>query len=267
MRDGGTPSRTAQTGMQPLLVLALAIVCALSSIESPAWAVCGDGVVDGTESCDGADLGGRTCSSVTDNFVPVGQGTLLCNPDCTLDTTDCRRVFIETLIPASKPARNRCHIEWGAVGTSAGRGRASKRQCIDGDPTCDRDGQFNSACAIGIEVCMNVPDPRIGDCTPNRIFRLQVLQPKLTTELGQQVASAVLAAASNAAPGSSAIASGAVSYSPPLTEFACGKSTVTVPLRGSAGRARLGKVRIKARTSDNSGRVRANAPLTLICMP
>jgi hypothetical protein len=69
---------------------------------------------------------------------------------------------------------------------------------------------------------------------------MQVVQPKLTSELN---------------------------YSPPLTAFACGKGTVKVPLRGAAGRARPGKVRIKARTSDNSGRIRANAPLTLICAP
>jgi hypothetical protein len=44
---------------------------------------CGNGVVEGTEVCDGADLGGLDCAMFS------GVGELSCKPDCTLDTSDC----------------------------------------------------------------------------------------------------------------------------------------------------------------------------------
>lgn len=47
-------------------------------------AVCGDGVVEQEEACDGDVLAGRTC--LTQGFY---QGTLRCTPVCTLDTSGC----------------------------------------------------------------------------------------------------------------------------------------------------------------------------------
>ncbi|HWB76506.1 MAG TPA: lamin tail domain-containing protein [Nannocystaceae bacterium] len=44
---------------------------------------CGDGIVGGTEECDGSDLGAQTCESMG------ASGTLRCNADCTFDTCDC----------------------------------------------------------------------------------------------------------------------------------------------------------------------------------
>jgi hypothetical protein len=99
---------------------------------------------------------------------------------------------------------------------------------------------------------------------------VEVLSPKLGSQLGQSVASGIVGAASElaAGAGSTAHASGSiVSYSPPITNFACGTGTIKIPLRGTTGRARPGKVRIRARSSDNSGRVKATGVLTLICNP
>lgn len=45
---------------------------------------CGDGIRNGTEQCDGAQLGGMTC--ITLGF---DQGTLACTASCTLDTSGC----------------------------------------------------------------------------------------------------------------------------------------------------------------------------------
>lgn len=47
--------------------------------------VCGDGVRQGNEACDGTDLGGATCLSVGD-FI---GGTLGCSASCALDTSGC----------------------------------------------------------------------------------------------------------------------------------------------------------------------------------
>jgi uncharacterized membrane protein YgcG len=49
---------------------------------------CGNGRIDPGEACDGADLGGETCASVTMLAKPVG--TLHCSPACTFDLRDCR---------------------------------------------------------------------------------------------------------------------------------------------------------------------------------
>lgn len=47
-------------------------------------AFCGNGVVDGTEACDGTTIGGATCASL--GFV---SGSLTCTPGCGLDTSGC----------------------------------------------------------------------------------------------------------------------------------------------------------------------------------
>jgi hypothetical protein len=46
--------------------------------------VCGDGVLDPGEECDGGDVGGETCESQG-----YASGGLLCDPDCTLNTSNC----------------------------------------------------------------------------------------------------------------------------------------------------------------------------------
>lgn len=48
---------------------------------------CGNGKVDPGEACDGADLDGETCSSVT--MGSRVSGTLKCTHQCTFDTTGC----------------------------------------------------------------------------------------------------------------------------------------------------------------------------------
>jgi hypothetical protein len=45
---------------------------------------CGNGVIDGTEACDGSDLGGATCASL--GYL---EGTLLCDAACSLDPSGC----------------------------------------------------------------------------------------------------------------------------------------------------------------------------------
>jgi hypothetical protein len=255
--------------MRTECVVAMVMVM-LAGAPSVGGAACGNGVKEGTEACDGADLGGQTCASVTDNFVQ--SGTLSCAPDCTLDSSDCKRAFLASLVPAKGGAtKNRCQLEWTTVGTTSKGGR---QECSDGDRSCDQDHEFNSVCSLRVVLCLNVPDPKVNGCSfvtaPGRVFRVELLSPALTSDLGQKVGAGVLGAASNlAAPaGSTAHASGtAVSYSPPITSFACGRGTILIPLRGVEGKARPGKVRVRTRSSDNTGHIRATGILTLICNP
>ena len=252
--------------MHPTRVV-FALVFAIGAAAPPALlAVCGDNHIDGSEECDGTDVGGKTCADLTAGFVQ--SGTVACKPDCTFDTSDCRRAFIESLAPANGgQPKNRCQLEWGAVGTALDPRNRTKRICSEGDPTCDQDQKFDNTCTIRIQLCLNVPDARVGGCAPAKVVRVDVLQPGLGTEIGQQVASGVLAAAKGAAFDQAHINSNAVSYAPPVTQFACGSSTVRIPVRGTTGNARPGKMRIRARSTDNSGRSRAVGTVTLICNP
>jgi hypothetical protein len=46
--------------------------------------MCGNGVAEGNEQCDGGDLKGKKCS----DYDHIG-GTLLCNANCTINTSSC----------------------------------------------------------------------------------------------------------------------------------------------------------------------------------
>lgn len=57
---------------------------AWSQCQCTARAACGNGVREGTEQCDGADLGGMSCSSM------MGKtGMLSCSTTCTFNTAMC----------------------------------------------------------------------------------------------------------------------------------------------------------------------------------
>ncbi|MCK4454215.1 hypothetical protein KAU51_02615 [Candidatus Parcubacteria bacterium] len=45
---------------------------------------CGNGIIEFSEQCDGADLGGQTCAGLG-----YTSGTLTCNSDCTFNTSNC----------------------------------------------------------------------------------------------------------------------------------------------------------------------------------
>ena len=47
---------------------------------------CGNGVMEPGESCDGTDLGGATCESVSEGY---GGGRLFCNDTCEVETSEC----------------------------------------------------------------------------------------------------------------------------------------------------------------------------------
>ncbi|MBN2724737.1 MAG: hypothetical protein JXR95_11760 [Deltaproteobacteria bacterium] len=47
---------------------------------------CGNGVIDGLEECDGSELGGNDCTTVTGGFI---GGNLSCSSSCTYDTSSC----------------------------------------------------------------------------------------------------------------------------------------------------------------------------------
>jgi hypothetical protein len=60
-----------------------------SGFDTATCTNCGNGVRNGTEVCDGADLGGATCSSIGMGFAP--GGSLRCAAGCGFDTSGCTR--------------------------------------------------------------------------------------------------------------------------------------------------------------------------------
>jgi len=208
--------------------------------------------------------------SVTGGF--VRGGTLTCNADCTFNTAGCRQAFIESLVPArGGVTKNRCQLEWTPVGTST-RGNPALRSCSDGDGGCDQDNSFNSSCTFELQACLNVPDPKVPGCAfmtaPGKVFRVEVLQPNVN--VNPTVVTALQGVFTGLARGanvSGTAGSNDVSFSPPVTDFQCGQGSVVVPTRGTAGHARPGKLKLRVRSSDNSGKIRAIGNLTLLCNP
>jgi hypothetical protein len=74
----------------PRVVLGMAALVAIASLATSAFAgkpvkvVCGNGIAQASEACDGADLRSQTCQSVG-----FDGGKLACAANCTFDTTGC----------------------------------------------------------------------------------------------------------------------------------------------------------------------------------
>ena len=67
----------------PALILAL-FCGAWGCSDDDSGPRCGNGRVEGEEACDGEDLGGATCESLS-----MGIGDLACAADCTMDVSGC----------------------------------------------------------------------------------------------------------------------------------------------------------------------------------
>ena len=112
---------------------------------------CGDGVINGTELCDGAALGGQSC-----RLLGFSGGTLACSPGCTFDTSGCSSagcgdgvVSPPEVCDGADLAGQTCQSQGftgGSLACEAGCGSFDTSGCT----TCG-DGVIN-----GIEVCDGV---------------------------------------------------------------------------------------------------------------
>ncbi len=62
------------------------VTCQYDTSDCEGAGICGDGIADGAEECDGADLRGMVCDTVDASFI---GGTLDCSPYCTLRLSRC----------------------------------------------------------------------------------------------------------------------------------------------------------------------------------
>lgn len=68
----------------------------LAALEGVPLPVCGNGIRDGEEQCDGSDLDGADCSALGDGSL---VGPLGCTPGCAFDSSACgapKRVFVSS---------------------------------------------------------------------------------------------------------------------------------------------------------------------------
>ena len=111
------------------------------SFNKSACTYCGDGVRNGGESCDGADLGGQTC-----NGLGFSGGTLSCNGDCSYNTAACQSIVCGN--GQCQQGEDSCNCA---------------QDCPDDPGTCSpcQCGGLGGACYCDLD-CLN-----FGDCCSN----------------------------------------------------------------------------------------------------
>src|SRR5439155_1655582 len=96
-----TPGLTSLADFAPDFVLPPGMLqCAQCHFDASRCSFCGNGVINGREECDGADLGGRTCATL--GFT---GGTLGCTSACRLSTRSCDPTFF---VPGGGPPGPEC---------------------------------------------------------------------------------------------------------------------------------------------------------------
>lgn len=106
--------------------------------------------------------------------------------------------YIDTLTPvdALTPGgggSKECHVEtFGGAPDRSSSGKPKKSwTCVDGDPSCDRDGVANGSCVFWVGTCVSIADPRAPKCTPVAIDAVTVTSktlPAAAAEIGSAAA-------------------------------------------------------------------------------
>ena len=114
---------------------------------------------------------------------------------------------------------------WGGSFETARNGRALPRwTCTDGDPSCDRDGAVNGACAVVFGTCFSVPDPRLGACVPAAVDAAEIRIAK-----NPALAAQIQAATDAVLPSTGAACSAGTSLSVPA------RKTLRITVRAKVG--------------------------------
>jgi cysteine-rich repeat protein len=99
--------------------------------EPDAAPACGNGRIEGTEECEGADLGGETC--VTQGYL---DGTLRCSADCSFDKSGCTDDLC---------GNGRIDAGEDCDGANVGSASCASRGFVDGELRCTSSCTFDTA--------------------------------------------------------------------------------------------------------------------------
>jgi len=157
------PRHPTLLALIPALTLAALLPAACGGGGAgPAPAVCGDGLVQAGEACDGAALDGQSCVTLGLGFA---GGTLACGPGCTFVTTGCTRPAVcgdgvaqpgEACDDADLAGQTCASLGLGFVGgtlTCSGRCTFVTSACERGAARCgDGQVQAGEACDDGNDV-------------------------------------------------------------------------------------------------------------------
>ncbi len=231
---------------------------------------CGDGVADAGEACD--DGTASPCDGCDAACQPVaglacGDGILVagCSDQCddgnAVAGDGCAPTCTLERVPGGGAPTTDCLAEWIVANPSNvplvdGRGRMRRTQrCVDDDPACDFDAGTSGACTFHVEVCAQNGD--VAGCAPAALTSWQLAKPS-PQQAAHHPELATVRAAFASVPAAVVGVTGADSCSAPVD--------VVVPLRGTAGAYRTGRVALVATATAAGGR-RDRDGLTLVCVP
>lgn len=231
---------------------------------------CGDGAIDSGEGCDDGNTEACDgCDSVCMPEVGRGCGDGIPYPSCGetcddgnfLDRDGCAANCTLERIPGGGSPATDCLAAWSVNDPSNlpyldKHGTVSQLQrCTDGDSACDFDAAAGT-CTFHVRVCANNRD--FAACTPSpRLASWELFAPSANAAAHAPALAAVRAALLTA-PGT-IVGPGDPDVCTPFL-------ALPVPLRGSPGSYRPGKLKLKARAAGYDGR-RDLDVLRLVCDP
>lgn len=109
---------------------------------------CGNGVREGSEPCDGGDVGGSTCEDA--GFLPGVTGSVTCNSDCSFNTANCVGTRCDAANPAPSDGGGSCGADWMDTGAGCQRD-CTTDSCMSPvvcpvDRSCDVNCTDSSSC-------------------------------------------------------------------------------------------------------------------------
>lgn len=114
------------------------------------------------------------------------SGLTIDGPSRQVMVLDFGTTRIDTLTPVDAlthggSGSKECQVEtFGGAPDRSSSGKPKPRwSCIDGDPTCDRDGVANGACVFWVGACFSIADPRAPKCMPVPIDSVAVSSKQL----------------------------------------------------------------------------------------
>jgi hypothetical protein len=114
------------------------------------------------------------------------SGLTIDGPSRQVMVLDFGTTRIDTLTPVDAltnggSGSKECQVEafGGAPDRSSSGKPKSRWSCVDGDPTCDRDGVANGTCVFWVGACFSIADPRAPKCTPVPIDSVTVTSKQL----------------------------------------------------------------------------------------